>query len=141
MFRALPFVTSKLKTPVYQTYRSPEAYDTYNKYLQLAGTGSTCALCEDTRIVVEEKGPIRVIKNDYPYAVFQGLPVEDHLMVVTRRHVSELSDLTYEEAAIYWRFCAEFSKRSYSLFTQAATKSQRSIPGHVHTHLIACRDL
>jgi hypothetical protein len=141
MFKPLPLISNKTRSPIYQTYRSPKMHAAYLKQMEQTrqnAASTACALCDKGRTVVQEHGPIRVIKNDYPYAVFQGMPVREHLMVITARHVGGLSELTYEEAAVYWRICAEYSGRDYTLFTQAATKSQRSIPGHIHTHLILC---
>jgi hypothetical protein len=143
MFRSLPILNRTQKSPIFETYRSAEVYAAYSRQIKLSdskGPEADCALCDEARVVVNEQGPVRVIQNDFPYAVYQGLPVKEHMMAVTARHVSDLADLTAEEAAVYWRVCAEYNKRSYTLFTQAATKSQRSIPGHIHTHMILCDD-
>ena len=132
-------------TPQYQcTYRSPQtqaAYDSQEEQRKATSLeNNLCALCDkdSTRISVEEMNSIRVIKNDFPYDTFIGLKVKEHLLVISRRHVRDLGQLTDDEQADYWRACAIYSDRGYTLLTQATSGSRRSIPDHVHTHLVLC---
>ncbi len=135
------YESNKLKQRTYRSTAVQSAYDEFMKnQLSSSGGDFVCALCDKdgTRISVEELGPVRVIKNDYPYEVYTGLPVREHLLIITQRHISLLGQLSNVEAEKYWTACTEYSDKGYTIVTQAAHNSLRSIPDHIHSHLILC---
>lgn len=129
------------RTKERRSFRSAEVQAQYDSSMRMHNAVSDCALCDGDRKrkAIEELQTIRVIENDFPYMVFEDLPVESHLLIITRRHVSDLGKLTGQEAEEYWDAISRYNSRGYSVLTRAATKSTRSIPDHVHSHLILCR--
>lgn len=126
------------------TYRSPQVQDEYNvfrkQFISEDGELIKCPLCNEigVREIVEDHEAVRVIKNDFPYEVFTGVPVLDHLLILPARHVRQISDLTVEESVMYWQICARYGDEGYTMLTQATRGGLRSVKDHVHTHLILC---
>jgi len=82
-----------------------------------------------------QRGEFVVIKNRFQYAVWDGCKVLDHLMVVPKRHVGGLGELTAQEKTEYVDLLAEYEARGYSFYSRAVHSATRSII-HLHTHLI-----
>ncbi|MGH9170175.1 MAG: HIT family protein [Acidimicrobiales bacterium] len=94
------------------------------------------ALDED-RGIIAEGDTVVVILNAYPYT-------SGHLMVMPRRHVRELEELTSEEAVEMWstvhRAVAAL-KRAYrpdglNLGLNLGRAAGAGIPGHLHVHAV-----
>ena len=105
---------------------------------------SACVLCDycdcqPTRqsLVLVQQPDCFVVLNKYPY-------VSSHLMVVSRRHVSDMADLTSSQWTALWHAVREASTRLCS-----ATKAQglnvglnlgvvagAGIDQHLHVHLV-----
>jgi diadenosine tetraphosphate (Ap4A) HIT family hydrolase len=73
----------------------------------------------------------RVVENIYPYDAV----AEKHDMLVTKRHLSNDTELTSEEQEELSRLKATYLNDSYTFILEALPKS-KSIPGHYHLHLI-----
>lgn len=61
--------------------------------------------------------------------------VTEHLMVVPKRHVQSLADLTSEERSGIMDIIAEYEGKEYNVYARARNSAMRSM-GHQHTHLI-----
>lgn len=95
-----------------------------------------CTFCVDSeRTVIEDLGGAYVCKNDFPYSVFDGRKIKDHLMIVPKSHDSSFGGFSESELADYWTLLAKYHIDGYSSMTRSATDSFRSVPEHLHTHL------
>ena len=105
---------------------------------KLYGMGAPCPLCEDveSRYVEYSSDTMHIMANDYPYYMFDGRQVDNHLMLVPKRHVRDLGELDDRERAEYWQLYLKFSDSGYNTMTRPTGSNRRSVPGHVHTHLI-----
>lgn len=121
------------------TMRSVAIGRAYVKYRRsLMSKSTSCPLCLDVskREVVQKYSKFSVIKNDFPYQLYESARVKSHLMVVPHRHVPDFAYLTKIEAAEYMVILQEYSALGYNSMTRAEANIRRSIPDHLHTHLI-----
>jgi diadenosine tetraphosphate (Ap4A) HIT family hydrolase len=76
-----------------------------------------------------------VIPAQTAYEIWEFHAVLDHLMVIPKRHVNRLADLTDEERIDLMRVMGRYEAQGYSVYARAPQNTRRSI-GHQHTHLI-----
>lgn len=97
-----------------------------------------CPFChlEKERKIIEQTENVVVIPNKYPYDIWEYRDVVDHLMIVPKRHIQSLEDLTNAERLDIMTLMAKYEKQGYDVYARAADSTSRSIPGHQHTHLI-----
>lgn len=57
-------------------------------------------------------------------------------MIVPKRHVKSLSDLTPEEQTDIMKVLAEYEGRNFDIYARSSSSVQRTVPLHQHTHLI-----
>lgn len=122
--------------------RAPEvqaAYDAQRQRLfERYGDQAPCPLCRDDaqQTIIETHGTMIIIVNDFPYAHFDGLPVAEHLMLLPKRHLHSFDQFDDQESHDYWQAYQQYSTAGYTTMTRAAGNQYRSVPGHVHTHLL-----
>lgn len=96
-----------------------------------------CSFCEtnlDERKVLETKHAY-VVPNRVFYDLWELRAVTDHLLVVPKRHVRSLGELTKAERADIMDILADYESKNYNVYARAVDSKQRSV-GHQHTHLI-----
>jgi ATP adenylyltransferase len=92
---------------------------------------------DEERLVVWAGGLVIVILNAYPYA-------SGHVMVMPRRHVRELEELSPDEAAELWKtlqVTVGAIKRAYqpdglNIGVNLGRAGGAGIPGHLHVHAV-----
>lgn len=94
-----------------------------------------CAITTDTERVVESGRNFFVIHNIFPYSLWDGQYVIDHLMVVPKRHINSLSALKTREKAEYVDILGQYESNGYNIYARAPQSTTKSVP-HQHTHLI-----
>jgi len=110
-----------------------------------AGAGSSCTFCaligsdlpEEERFVVWSGSGVLAILNLYPYA-------PGHLLVMPKRHVRELDELTEAEASELWAALGQAVaalKRAYrpdgcNIGANLGRAAGAGIPGHLHLHAV-----
>lgn len=109
---------------------------------QRFGDNPPCPLCDDiaNREVIASGPTMSILKNDFPYYMFDGRTVAEHIMLLPKRHVRRLSELNPEETAEYWQAYRQYDHDGYNTMTRPASEHRRSVQGHVHTHLIKLND-
>lgn len=76
-----------------------------------------------------------VTRNIFPYALWDGSPVIDHLMIIPHRHVDALSSLHDTEHTEWLKYATEYEAKNYSIYARSSNNGAKSIV-HQHTHLI-----
>lgn len=97
-----------------------------------------CPFCEldDDRVIV--KGDYSaVIRNRFPYDIWELRDVRDHLMVIPLRHVASLDELDGKEKTEIMTFMSDYGEQGYNSYIRAKGNPQKTVPAHQHTHLIA----
>lgn len=115
--------------------------DTYRAYLTyLATATSGCCLCSidhsPENEIIEQHSTMLVIRNRFPYAVWDSQTVAEHLMIVPVRHVLSFADFTPAESTDHFAAARRYEADGYSVYTRSQANKGRSV-GHLHTHLIS----
>lgn len=120
--------------PTTRKRSSQKHYVTHLKTVE-KGVCEFCAFSPDSPQVIEELSLFWVIKNTFAYDIWDGCGVEDHLMVVPKRHIDSIGHFTNKEAQQYVKVLQQYESKGYSIYSRAAENVTKSIP-HQHTHFI-----
>lgn len=97
-----------------------------------------CAFCSlkkgDEQFVSETKF-FKVIKNAYPYSIWDGQGVTDHLMVIPKEHTDTIAHFTNAMSLEYSRTVGNYEGMGYNVYARTPTSKSKSVT-HQHTHLI-----
>jgi len=85
--------------------------------------------------VVKTTKHFRVLRNKFPYSLWDGLAVVDHLMVVPKGHTDTIANFSDIAALEYFRTLATYEEMGYNVYARAPASKKKSII-HQHTHLI-----
>lgn len=118
--------------------RSRQAAKEYKRYREQTKNSNVCQFCEIEQgnpELVEMTKSLKVITNRFPYSLWDGQGVTDHLMIVPKKHLYSLNDLTLDEAHEYLQLVSRYEKDGYNIYARAPASNRRTIV-HQHTHLI-----
>lgn len=109
---------------------------TIHKYKSRQRIGG-CPFCDPDTIsnAVFEDDLIYIVPNLTQYDLWELHDVEDHLLIVPKRHVETLSELTNAEKLAVMDRAAEYEAKGYSIYARGVGFVKRSVK-HQHTHLI-----
>lgn len=110
---------------------------TYKHYLKQQ-PASVCNFCNfdiSHNQVLAELPHFWVVKNIFPYSMWDNSHVTDHIMVVPKRHVYGVSEFTDEEQREYVTALSSYEKTGYAFYTRNPGALTKSVP-HQHTHAI-----
>jgi ATP adenylyltransferase len=119
-------------------YRNRKEYKVYRRHTDRVRRSGVCEFCKidkGSNQFVEGTKSFKVIKNIFPYSFWDERQVVDHLMVVPRKHIDTLDDISPTEASEYLKLIGSYESRGYDVFARAPTSVTKSVP-HQHTHLI-----
>ncbi len=94
-----------------------------------------CQIKKGHRQHILDTRSFRLIRNIFPYSVWDGQKVVDHLMITPKKHVTGLADLSSQEAAELHKLISRYEKRGYSIYARSPESKIKSV-AHQHTHLI-----
>lgn len=114
-------------------YRHPKVQ---KKYDREKGQKEGCVFCNlETEHIVEEYDMFFIIKNIYPYYLWDLKEVEDHFLVVPKKHAQGFEHLEDDHMSEYTKIITIYSSNGYDTFTRTSKSSRKTQP-HLHTHLI-----
>lgn len=99
---------------------------------------NNCILCEiDTadQSFISTSKYFKIIRNRFPYAVWDYQRVVDHLMIVPLKHTDNLAALSKEARLEYVDLISTYESAGYHVYARATHSDTKSI-AHQHTHLI-----
>ncbi len=94
-----------------------------------------CNVSTDDEDFIEETEYFVVIKNKFPYSLWDYQGVSSHLMVVPKEHTDNLSKLPGEAAVEFVKIISKYEEKSYNIYARAPSSVIKSVV-HQHTHLI-----
>jgi len=118
--------------------RTDDSNKEYELYLQKKSGCSFCTIGNSDHIeneIIEQNDYFWVVKNAFPYAIFDGFEVIDHLLIVPKKHVEAIFELTIEERQNLIELISKYEIKGYSFFSRSPKNQAKSI-WHQHTHLI-----
>lgn len=109
----------------------------YKAYLQTVDPKICvfCAIHKKSSQYINETKYNKIIKNVFPYSLWELIKVSEHLMITPKRHVGSLDKLNNQEALDYMKIIQTYEKKGYNIYARAPSSPTRSIL-HQHTHLI-----
>lgn len=126
------------------TCRSPKTLKRYRKRQAVCGgfDKNTCPFCKIDNTVTDilhDGKYFYVIYNAFPYDIWDGQGVTDHLMITPKRHVCSVSEFTGDEAREFQTLLAEYEFQNYSVYFRHKDNIMKSVE-HQHTHLMKFND-
>lgn len=109
------------------------AYNEYRKIKQ--PTCQFCEFSEDLDHVIVGHPHFWVVRNLFPYHIWDGSRTGEHLLLVPRRHIDTIADFTREERDEYMDLLATYESKGYSSYSRAPQSGRKTV-AHQHTHLI-----
>lgn len=122
-------------------HRSRRGELIYRRYLKdhASSNGGECILCklqnEKNKEIVKTEKHFFVVKNIFPYTMWDSCNVVNHLMVIPKKHVSSLSELNAKELMEFSTLIASYENKQYGIYARPNASNMKSI-AHQHTHLI-----
>lgn len=114
--------------------RLEEVQRSYDEYLKQSN--NRCDFCElHTQQLIREEKYFVIIKNLFPYASWDSQSVAKHWMIIPKRHIVSLHDLTEIEKIEFVDLLSQYEKDGASIYSRAPKNTSRTIT-HVHTHLL-----
>lgn len=98
-----------------------------------------CTLADDEIDLLKGKSKnFIMLENKFPYDFWDMRGVEEHLMLIPRRHIANLSDFNDQEMRELNTFMTKYDDTGYNIYFRTPTSEQRS-QEHQHTHFIKNR--
>lgn len=109
---------------------------TRNRYMNFPKPEG-CPFCDglEAEKVVTETEYHRLVPNRVSYDLWELRRVTQHLLLIPKRHVASLSQLTDEEKLDHINLIAKYEADGYNIYARGVGSLQRSVV-HQHTHLI-----
>jgi diadenosine tetraphosphate (Ap4A) HIT family hydrolase len=102
-----------------------------------------CSLCLATTSsdrIIDEGVTMVVVRNRVAYEIFEGRKTTgEHFMIVPRRHVESLAELTDDEKIEMVVIASKYESDGYNIYARAVGSAARS-QKHQHTHLIKLQE-
>lgn len=117
--------------------RSRKEVKTYKQY-QKTIDKSICDFCAITENDVQHitiTKYFKVIKNIFPYSIWDSQRVVDHLMVTPIAHTDTIKNMSDEQKIEYVDIIEGYEQQGYNIYARAPGSKMKSIV-HQHTHLI-----
>ncbi|MEI6266855.1 MAG: hypothetical protein WCP14_03125 [bacterium] len=109
---------------------------TYLKYKSRQNK-KICPFCAEDRLekAVYQDDYVYIVPNLTKYDLWELHDVTEHLLIIPKRHVEALKELTTEEKLAIINQVADFESKGYSVYARGVGFVKRSVK-HQHTHLI-----
>lgn len=125
-------------------YRNPKGtLKRYKKYQQNVKAKKTkCVFCvfnELDNVIIERTKLFTIVENKFPYEIWDGYQVAEHLMIVPLRHVDTISDFNTNELREYVSLLAKYEGKGFSVYARSANNQRKTVE-HEHTHLISLEE-
>ena len=120
---------------MYHYRKTRKNYETKVKHDRISDT--SCTFCRHSTLekIIDQNDSMFVVANRVSYDVFEGKGVLEHLLMVPRRHVESLDELTDREKLDAMTMIGQYESNGYSVYARAVGSTTRSV-AHQHTHFI-----
>lgn len=119
-------------------WRDKQTQRRYHRYITSKTADAPCEFCEFTPAhgqVLRDEGTFWVTKNIFAYTVWDSYFVDEHLMLVPKRHADSIGTFTDAELKVFGKVLGRYEDNGYSVYGRAAANGSKSV-AHQHTHLI-----
>lgn len=98
-----------------------------------------CSIVKGDEQLIKETSLFKVVKNNFPFSLWDTRGVVDHIMVVPKRHINGVYKFNDKELAEFSKLIKSYDKDGYNIYLRTSGSSAKSID-HQHTHLIKLDD-
>lgn len=113
-------------------YRLAKKELLYRKSLEKNGG---CYFCDPIANVIENYDNFFIMKNNFPYDIWDYIKVSKHLLLVSKKHFTNLDEFSKSLLVEYANIIQKYSRVGYDIFTRSSNSKIKTQP-HFHTHLI-----
>jgi diadenosine tetraphosphate (Ap4A) HIT family hydrolase len=110
-------------------WRTQATHNQYEEDREQDLKSNICPLCEEIPLNVFNYW--KIFPNKYPYDAVS----DNHDLLLPKRHVANYQNLSKEEVEELISLKESYLNQNYTYLIEAMTKN-KSIPGHLHYHLI-----
>lgn len=97
---------------------------------------SVCEFCTPLPDqLVKTTDNFKIIRNKFPYSIWDGQAVSDHLMIVPLVHTDSVANFPDETIKEYFQLLKAYEAEGYNTYARAPQSKIKSVT-HQHTHLI-----
>ena len=116
-------------------YRDPVVQAAYDKLPK--GDENACPFCnlDPSRKILEESDTYYIVANLMPYDLWDMHKVDEHLLLVPKKHISSIAELSEASRAEIMEALSSYEEKGYNIYARAAQNKTKSVT-HQHTHLI-----
>lgn len=115
--------------------KQEKQYGKYKKHFAHKKGCDFCVIDASYDQLISETKSFKILKNIFPYSSWDDQSVEEHLLIVPKRHIDTIGDLTAPEAVEYIDLLASYESRGYNVYMRAPQSTVKSV-AHQHTHFI-----
>lgn len=119
----------------FRTRKNQAAYDKYRANLPVDIPCIFCSLDESDSQFISQSQHFKVVQNRFPYDIWDGHKVAEHIMIVPKQHTDTLKDLSFLESKEYVEMISNYEFEGYNIYARTPGSNAKSII-HQHTHLI-----
>lgn len=97
---------------------------------------SVCEFCTPPKEqVLATTNHFRIIRNRFPYSIWDGQTVVDHLMIVPKEHTDTLASFKSGMLIDFFDIIKMYETQGYNVHARAPSSKIKTVV-HQHTHLI-----
>jgi diadenosine tetraphosphate (Ap4A) HIT family hydrolase len=85
---------------------------------------------------MEQNASMMIVRNKFPYELWDFGEVADHLMLIPKRHVHSLVEMSDAEKLDYINMLGEWEEKGYNVYARTDLNKIAKSVAHQHTHLI-----
>ena len=108
-------------------WRDKETQKRYQQHVSQKPTDTPCEFCilkRDDGQVLGDAGTFWLVNNIFPYTIWDNFYVDEHLMLVPKRHVDSIGKLSSDELETYGTLLAQYEEAGYSVYGRAASNTE-----------------
>lgn len=90
--------------------------------------------------LIRETEHTRLLYAKFAYDLWEFRDVQEHYLIVPKRHIKSLGELTAAERADIMDIMAEYEQKNFNVYARSSDSVQRTVAMHQHTHLIKTSD-
>ena len=119
-------------------WRDNKTQKRYKRYVASKPVDAPCEFCalrKSDGQVQHETAYFWIAENLFPYTTWDSFFVDEHLMLIPKRHSDGIGAFTEEELIAFGTLLAAYETKGYSIYGRAANNAAKSV-AHQHTHML-----
>jgi diadenosine tetraphosphate (Ap4A) HIT family hydrolase len=125
---------------MYRSRKSTLKYNPDKTRESLQKLDKLCPFCSlPSEQIVKRYKDFLVVKNLYGYQFWEFMDVTEHLMIIPKRHIQSIVELSKTEKQELIDIMGEWEDSGYNVYLREKESAMKSVP-HQHSHLIKTKN-